>query len=108
MSTLDLLGRGFVVLSPAEPWCAAARNVGLDAHRIEAPAFVDAYGTGAEGAVLVRPDGFIAWRARESRPDGDRELSSALDRVLSPLAAACSAGIRRTPRQAPGSARVGS
>jgi len=82
-STLDLFGRGFVVLSAAEPWCAAARGAGIDAHRIEAPGFAEAYGTGTEGAVLVRPDGFIAWRAREARPDRERELSSALARVLS-------------------------
>ena len=63
-STLDLFGRGFVVLSPSDVWCRAAEAASLAAHRIEAPAFAEAYGTGTEGAVLVRPDGFIAWRAR--------------------------------------------
>jgi 2-polyprenyl-6-methoxyphenol hydroxylase-like FAD-dependent oxidoreductase len=81
-STLDLFGRHFVVLSPAESWCEAARGAGIDAHRIETPAFAEAYGTGSEGAVLVRPDGFIAWRAREARPAGEQELASALARVL--------------------------
>ena len=52
------------------------------AHRIETPAFAEAYGTGTEGAVLVRPDGFIAWRARGPQQDGERELSSALARIL--------------------------
>jgi 2-polyprenyl-6-methoxyphenol hydroxylase-like FAD-dependent oxidoreductase len=81
-STLDLFGRGFVVLSPADRWCSAARTAGIDAHRIDATAFVDAYGTGAEGAVLVRPDGFIAWRARHAPENGERELSSALAQIL--------------------------
>jgi 2-polyprenyl-6-methoxyphenol hydroxylase-like FAD-dependent oxidoreductase len=81
-STLDLFGRGFVVLSPAEPWCAAARDAGLDARRIDSPAFVAAYGTGSEGAVLVRPDGFIAWRARGAQDDAEAVLSGALAQVL--------------------------
>jgi 2-polyprenyl-6-methoxyphenol hydroxylase-like FAD-dependent oxidoreductase len=81
-STLDLFGRGFVVLSAAEPWCEAARDAGIQAHRIEAPAFAELYGTGADGAVLVRPDGFIAWRAREARENGGRELAAALKQIL--------------------------
>ncbi len=81
-STLDLFGKGFVVLSASEAWCDAARSAGIDTHRIEAPAFADAYGTGADGAVLVRPDGFIAWRAREARENGGPELSAALTQIL--------------------------
>jgi len=81
-STLDLFGRGFVVLSPAEAWCEAARDAGIDAHRIGTPAFAELYGTGADGAVLVRPDGFIAWRAREARENGGGELSGALSQIL--------------------------
>jgi 2-polyprenyl-6-methoxyphenol hydroxylase-like FAD-dependent oxidoreductase len=81
-STLDLLGRDFVVLSPSDAWCRAAEGASLAAHRIESPVFGDAYGTGVEGAVLVRPDGFIAWRARGAQEDGKGELSSALARIL--------------------------
>ena len=81
-STLDLFGRDFVVLSPSDAWCRAAEGGSLAAHRVEMPEFTEAYGTGAEGAVLVRPDGFIAWRARGPHEDGERELSSALARIL--------------------------
>jgi 2-polyprenyl-6-methoxyphenol hydroxylase-like FAD-dependent oxidoreductase len=81
-STLDLFGPGFVVLSASDAWCRAAQAASLDAHRIEAPVFATAYGTGADGAVLVRPDGFIAWRARHAPEDGERELSSALAQIL--------------------------
>ena len=35
-----------------------------------------------EGAVLVRPDGFIAWRARRAPEDGSAELAAALSRIL--------------------------
>ena len=58
------------------------RSAGIEAHRIEAPTFAEAYGTGADGAVLVRPDGFIAWRAREPRENGGSELSAALAQIL--------------------------
>ena len=81
-STLDLVGGGFVVMSPSDAWCRAADAASIPAHRIEAPAFAEAYGTGTEGVVLVRPDGFIAWRARGPHQDGERELSSALARIL--------------------------
>jgi hypothetical protein len=33
--------------------------------------------------VLVRPDGFVAWRARGARDGAERELVHALDQVLS-------------------------
>ena len=82
-STLDLFGREFVVLSASDAWSRAAEGASIAAHRIDAPAFAEAYGTGVEGAVLVRPDGFIAWRARGPREDGESELSSALSAVLS-------------------------
>jgi hypothetical protein len=81
-STLDLFGRGFVVLSAGDAWCRAAEAAALEAHRIEAPRFAEAYGTGTEGAVLVRPDGFIAWRARRVPENGERELSAALQQIL--------------------------
>ncbi|HJS94533.1 MAG TPA: FAD-dependent monooxygenase [Solirubrobacteraceae bacterium] len=74
ISTLDLFGRGFVLLAAAdgEAWrsatLAAAEEVGLpvDCHVIAEPEFPDAYGITAAGAVLVRPDGVVGWRA----PDG--------------------------------------
>ncbi|MGH3136492.1 MAG: FAD-dependent monooxygenase [Gaiellaceae bacterium] len=81
-STLDLFGQGFVVLSASDAWCRAAEAASIETHRIDAPAFGEAYGVGAEGAVLVRPDGFIAWRARVANEDGERELSSALAQIL--------------------------
>jgi hypothetical protein len=81
-STLDLFGRGFVVLSGSQSWCDAARETGIEAHRIDTPAFAELYGTGGEGAVLVRPDGFIAWRAREAQENGGSELSAALGQIL--------------------------
>ncbi len=69
-STIDLFGRHFVLISPSERWCAASP---VEAHRLEV------YGLEPDGAVLVRPDGFIAWRSSDFRPDA---LDGALARVL--------------------------
>lgn len=49
-STLDLFGRDFVLLAGSE----------VD------PSVAEAYGIGPAGAVLVRPDGFVAWRTQEA------------------------------------------
>jgi 2-polyprenyl-6-methoxyphenol hydroxylase-like FAD-dependent oxidoreductase len=71
VSTLDLLGLDFVLLlAPGgEAWRApamdAASELGLtlDSHVISEAEFPDAYGITAAGAVLVRPDGVVGWRA---------------------------------------------
>ena len=64
VSTLDLFGTAFVVLAGPQGrrWLEAAADAGAVGERIDVEAFPDAYGIGDEGAVLVRPDGFVAWR----------------------------------------------
>ena len=95
-STLDLFGRHFVLLagSGGESWCAASRaaavsaGVPLDAYRVgddvidTTGGLETSYGTGAAGAVLVRPDGFIAWRASASHAHPESELAHALGAAL--------------------------
>src|SRR4029453_12435571 len=90
VSTLDLFGRGFVLLTTGEgaAWVnasrAAARQIpGLDfdAHVISCPEFATAYGIGDHGAVLVRPDGFVAWRSKAITSDPGRTVASALTTV---------------------------
>jgi putative polyketide hydroxylase len=44
--------------------------------------FAEVYRTGSEGAVLIRPDGFVAWRARAARVDAEPVLTRALAQVL--------------------------
>jgi 2-polyprenyl-6-methoxyphenol hydroxylase-like FAD-dependent oxidoreductase len=89
MSTLDLFGPGFTLLAGPRgaAWCAiastAASQVGvaLEAHIVGADGFPDAYGITPSGAVLVRPDGVIGWRA-----SGDEGASAAtISRILSTL-----------------------
>ena len=41
-----------------------------------------AYDLDGGGAVLVRPDGYVAWRSRESVRDPRVELAAAVDHVL--------------------------
>ncbi|MCM2387221.1 FAD-dependent oxidoreductase [Streptomyces albipurpureus] len=66
-STLDLFGREFVLLTGtgtrADGWVAAAAEAGVTAHRLDGTGWATAYGVGSAGAVLVRPDGVVAWRS---------------------------------------------
>ena len=41
-----------------------------------------AYGVGEGGAVLVRPDGYVAWRAASAPADPARALSEAFGQIL--------------------------
>jgi 2-polyprenyl-6-methoxyphenol hydroxylase-like FAD-dependent oxidoreductase len=64
VSTVDLNDSRFAVLAgPAgEGWCEAAGEVGLLAVRLDEQ-WVSSVNLDDDGALLVRPDGFIAWRA---------------------------------------------
>jgi len=50
------------------------------------------YGTGSDGAVLVRPDGFVAWRTSGSHPDPEGELAGVLGAALGRRSAVGTAG----------------
>jgi 2-polyprenyl-6-methoxyphenol hydroxylase-like FAD-dependent oxidoreductase len=94
VSTLDLFCSGFTLVAGAEgSECCAAANaaaerlgVPLDAYRAgtdfgdPSEAVANTYGIGAEGAALVRPDGFIAWRAGGADGDVETALARALVR----------------------------
>lgn len=93
-SALDLFGRNFVLLTGAkgDAWCEAAIVVGrrlgiaLDTYRVGTEVmdvdgrFSGVYGISPSGATLVRPDGFIAWRAREG--EGRQQLELELEQIL--------------------------
>ncbi|MEU6559817.1 FAD-dependent monooxygenase [Nocardia nova] len=91
-STLDLFGRGWVVLSEDGRWARATERaagqlglpvtfvrIGVDVEPGES--FGGAYGLTDSGATLVRPDGYIAWRAVSAPDDPAAELTDALARV---------------------------
>ncbi|MFD9040930.1 FAD-dependent oxidoreductase [Streptomyces bottropensis] len=110
ISTLDLYERSLVLLSDADAtaggpaggpgsWHAAAlrlaeaMSVPLASYRFGtgpdaelAPEgdtdWAAAHGTTAAGAVLVRPDGFVAWRSPGAVPDAESALREALTTLL--------------------------
>lgn len=88
ISTLDLFSGRFVLLSSTESWSAAARDMGptaglpLDAYVVTDRIWAELYEVGASGAVLVRPDGHVAWRTRSMSSNPRADLRDALDSVL--------------------------
>jgi putative polyketide hydroxylase len=65
-------------------------RIDLDVHRVGADGltdptgeFLSAFGIDSRGAVLVRPDGFVAWRAKTSEGASTAKMESALSTILS-------------------------
>jgi hypothetical protein len=113
ISTLDLFGHDFVLLAAhaGEAWRQVANTVAgacaiplkfeliqqppsngelvdLPVHRakISSPfstPFPKAYGIEPDGAVLVRPDGYVAWRLQTWQPDAAELLAQAMTKILS-------------------------
>ena len=90
-SSLDLFGRTFVLLAGprGEAWCRAAdphagvvsycvgRGVADPAERL-----AKAFGVSPSGAVLIRPDGVVGWRARTLVDDPRSALARAMGTLL--------------------------
>ncbi|MEU0564575.1 FAD-dependent monooxygenase [Nonomuraea sp. NPDC005983] len=73
-STLDLFGREMCLLAGAG-WRAAVPDV--ETHVMTEPEWAARYGVSDDGAVLVRPDGIVAWRG-----NAPAELPGVLARAL--------------------------
>lgn len=105
ISTLDLFGRSYVLLSGKDgaAWCEAAHAAGkrsrvrVGTFRIGADLqdperrWQRAFGVKAEGAVLVRPDGIVAWRAREKGATPIDTLTQVFAQLLARAANAATA-----------------
>ncbi|MEU9086109.1 FAD-dependent oxidoreductase [Streptomyces sp. NPDC048357] len=82
-STVDLVD-GFTLLTgtAADHWLDAAREVDITAHAVAG--WAEAAHIKEDGAVLVRPDGFVGWRTATTRTDAssERQLRDVLDRIL--------------------------
>ena len=96
VSTVDLFGAGFTVLTgPAgDVWrktageASRALRVPIAGYMIGSPGladhddvFLEQYGISRDGAVLVRPDGYVAWRSATGHADG-APLMDAVARIL--------------------------
>ncbi|WP_165975417.1 FAD-dependent monooxygenase [Actinomadura rubrisoli] len=90
ISTLDLCTGRFVLMAggDGQGWCDAFRrsaqrlSLPLDAHSdgdVE-----KGYGIEAAGAVLIRPDGFVAWRSPQRADDADAVAHGVLTGLLHP------------------------
>jgi putative polyketide hydroxylase len=96
VSTLDLAGRWLLLAGPeGKKWLHAAQaaagmfaKLPLDARQVgkdlvdPAGQFIASVGIAASGAILVRPDGFVSWRAEHEGSDPGAELRAALGRGL--------------------------
>jgi putative polyketide hydroxylase len=102
ISTIDLFGPHFVLLGGADggAWRRAAQAIGpswppLSVFTIGKDGDLgdpdghwhEAYGVDADGAVLVRPDGHVAWRSRSGDSNPLQVLHAAMDRVLGKMPA---------------------
>lgn len=89
-STLDWFDREFVLVAgpKAEGWVEAAANVGektglpIRIHQLDAANESDGIWLGLRGAVLVRPDGHVAWRMPWTPVDPVAELGTAVNTIL--------------------------
>ncbi|MFI9388413.1 FAD-dependent monooxygenase [Kutzneria sp. NPDC052558] len=96
ISTVDLCWSDFVLLTGTlgQAWVDAAErtakhlSVPLRAHMfgrdLDAPDtdWAQALGIGPDGAVLLRPDGFVAWRCADGVDDPDSMLADVLGRAV--------------------------
>lgn len=95
VSTLDLFQREWVLLAADARWGAAGEVgealgialrcvvVGVDVQPSDVDAFRAAFGLGPGGASLIRPDGYVAWRATDLPADPAGALTAALRGVSS-------------------------
>jgi 2-polyprenyl-6-methoxyphenol hydroxylase-like FAD-dependent oxidoreductase len=98
VSTIDLFGSGFVLLTGAsgQAWQQAVSQIAPSLHLpLSAEtvggrgalqdghgAWAAAYGIEEDGAVLVRPDGYVAWRVRSAPDDAEAVLRRVFDQLL--------------------------
>jgi len=102
ISTIDLFGPHFTLLTGRDgaAWRQAARAIAIAWPPLRAYTvggngelgdpdgnWHEAYGVEADGAVLVRPDGYVAWRSRSNDSSPLDVLRAALDSLLGRVAA---------------------
>jgi putative polyketide hydroxylase len=102
ISTIDLFGAHFTLLAgrDGDSWRQAAQGINASwppvvAHGIGGSGELsdpdgnwhEVYGVEPDGAVLVRPDGYVAWRSRSKAANPQAALRAAIDGLLGRVAA---------------------
>jgi 2-polyprenyl-6-methoxyphenol hydroxylase-like FAD-dependent oxidoreductase len=97
ISTIDLFGPHFLLLAGSDggAWCQAARRIepcwpplidfaiGRQGDLIDPDGnWHQAYGVETDGAVLVRPDGYVAWRSHSGASEPGEVLRAVFDGLL--------------------------
>ncbi|KAH8692052.1 putative monooxygenase [Talaromyces proteolyticus] len=99
ISTIDIFGKGFVLLAGSEgdAWVAALKTInekfhglGFTGYRVgpkgeivdQGKKWEAAAGISSTGALLVRPDGYVAWRQRRMPTDVYAMLEDVLGEIL--------------------------
>jgi len=82
VSTLDLAGKEFFVLTgeAGVAWEEAARSMGIRVHNMGA--LYKKLGISRDGALLVRPDGFIHWKSKSRTENPAAALKGALQTLF--------------------------
>ncbi|MEV4750711.1 FAD-dependent monooxygenase [Streptosporangium sp. NPDC049248] len=99
VSTLDLLGGSFTLMTPAGTgWAQAAKQAAQDtgvavtaleisadgSAELTSPTWAEEFGVGTAGAVLIRPDGHVGWRSPGAAASANA-LTDALGTILARL-----------------------
>ncbi|HEY3680608.1 MAG TPA: FAD-dependent monooxygenase [Bradyrhizobium sp.] len=101
ISTIDLFGTPFTLLAghDGDGWRLATQAISTSWPKIAAYTiggselsdpdgnFQEVYGIDPAGAVLVRPDGYIAWRSRSGSANPQDSLRGAIDNLVGRVAA---------------------
>ena len=97
ISSLDLYNQRFVLLGgpQSQDWCQCGREISaqtgieLDVLRAGANGLEDddgqlsaAHGIEPSGCVLIRPDGFVSWRARTDEHASPQQLGAAVSQAI--------------------------
>ena len=96
VSTIDLTGQWLLLDGPeGTQWSGTAKSAAhsfadlpLDAWQVGTDLadptgqFATSVGISAAGAILVRPDGFVAWRAKELSGMAEKALAEAISSIL--------------------------
>ena len=79
----DLIRSKYVLFTSNHAWKDAAAQIGLlEIYELQTDRWLDLYKLQKEGAIIVRPDGFIAWKTQDQPQTGN------LQKVLAKLTAA--------------------